>query len=82
MNRRPAMNAPAATTADTRAATRAASVSTKSPWCQSPDLTLYAAAYAAVAESHAAELATLDRALLDAGLGTRPTELSEKFADD
>jgi predicted nucleic acid-binding protein len=44
------------------------------------DLTLYDAAYAAVAENRAAELATLDRALLDAGLGTRPTELAEKFS--
>src|SRR5918996_63463 len=33
------------------------------------DLTLYDAAYAAVAESREATLATLDSALLDAGLG-------------
>lgn len=40
------------------------------------DLTLYDAAYAAVAESREARLATLDRALLAAGLGKRPSELS------
>jgi predicted nucleic acid-binding protein len=39
------------------------------------DLTLYDAVYAAVAESRHAELATLDRALLEAGLGRRPSEL-------
>src|SRR5215212_5575044 len=39
------------------------------------DLTLYDAAYAAVARSRSAELATLDRALLDAKLGSRPSEL-------
>jgi predicted nucleic acid-binding protein len=38
-------------------------------------LTLYDAAYAAVAQSRSAELATLDRALLDAKLGNRPREL-------
>ncbi|MBS1878319.1 MAG: PIN domain-containing protein [Actinobacteria bacterium] len=36
------------------------------------DLALYDAAYAAVAESNDAELATLDSAPLDAGLGARP----------
>jgi predicted nucleic acid-binding protein len=40
------------------------------------DLTLYDAAYAAVAQSQVAKLATLDSALLDAGLGTRPSELA------
>ncbi len=40
------------------------------------DLTLYDAAYAAVAQSRVAKLATLDSALLDAGLGTRPSELA------
>lgn len=39
------------------------------------DLTLYDAAYAAVAQSRSAELATFDRALLDAELGSRPSEL-------
>jgi predicted nucleic acid-binding protein len=43
------------------------------------DLTLYDAAYAAVAEGREAELATLDRALLKAGLGVRPAELAKKF---
>ena len=38
-------------------------------------LTLYDAAYAAVARSHGAELATMDRALLRAGLGKRPSEI-------
>lgn len=38
-------------------------------------LTLYDAAYAAVAKSRNATLATLDRDLLDAGLGSRPSEL-------
>jgi predicted nucleic acid-binding protein len=38
-------------------------------------LTLYDAAYAAVAESREAALATLDHELLEAGLGTRPSEL-------
>ena len=36
------------------------------------DLTLYDAAYAAVARARGAELATLDRALLRSGLGRRP----------
>jgi predicted nucleic acid-binding protein len=39
------------------------------------DLTLYDATYVAIAESHGAELATLDQELLDAGLGVRPGEL-------
>lgn len=39
------------------------------------DLTLYDAAYAAVAKSRNATLATLDRALLQAGLGHRPSEV-------
>lgn len=43
------------------------------------DLTLYDAAYAAVAESREAALATLDRALLDAGLGIRPSELAARL---
>ncbi len=37
------------------------------------DLTLYDAAYAAAATARHAHLATLDRALLDAGLGMRPS---------
>ncbi len=44
------------------------------------DLTLYDAAYAAVAESRGATLATLDRALLRAGLGRRPSELVAELA--
>jgi len=39
------------------------------------DLTLYDAAYAAVAQSRGAKLVTLDRALLAANLGTKPSEL-------
>jgi predicted nucleic acid-binding protein len=46
------------------------------------DLTIYDAAYAAVAESNGAELVTLDRALLGAGLGSRPTELAAKLIDE
>ncbi len=38
-------------------------------------LTLYDATYAAVARSRGTELATLDKALLDAGLGRRPSEI-------
>ncbi len=38
-------------------------------------LTLYDAAYAAVARSRGAELATMDAALLRAGLGRRPSEI-------
>lgn len=44
------------------------------------DLTIYDAAYAAVAQSRSAELVTLDRALLEAGLGRRPSELTEAIA--
>lgn len=43
-------------------------------------LTLYDAAYAAVAQGRAAELVTLDRALLDAELGRRPRELVSAMA--
>ena len=39
------------------------------------DLTLYDAAYAAVAQNRSAELVTLDRALLNAKLGSRPSEM-------
>ncbi len=39
------------------------------------DLSLYDATYAAVAQSRNATLATLDGALLDAGLGVRPGEI-------
>ena len=39
------------------------------------ELTLYDAAYAAVAARRGAQLATLDGALLGAGLGRRPSEL-------
>lgn len=45
------------------------------------DLTLYDAAYAAVAQSRSAELVTLDRALLGAKLGRRPSELANAIAD-
>ena len=38
-------------------------------------LTMYEAAYAATAKARHAELATLDRALLQAGLGRRPSEI-------
>jgi predicted nucleic acid-binding protein len=41
------------------------------------DLTLYDAAYAAVAKRHDAQLATLDDRLLEGGLGHRPAELLE-----
>jgi predicted nucleic acid-binding protein len=41
------------------------------------DLTLYDAAYAAVAQSRSAELVTLDRALLGAKLGSKPSELAD-----
>jgi predicted nucleic acid-binding protein len=43
------------------------------------ELTVYDAAYAAVAESREATLATLDRALLKAGLGSRPSALSQQL---
>jgi predicted nucleic acid-binding protein len=46
------------------------------------DLTLYDAAYAAVAEGRKATLATLDKALLKAGLGTRPSELAARLGDN
>jgi predicted nucleic acid-binding protein len=36
---------------------------------------MYDAAYAAAAKARHAELATLDRALLQAGLGRRPSEI-------
>lgn len=39
------------------------------------NLTLYDAAYAALAEARQATLATLDRQLLAAGLGQRPSEI-------
>lgn len=45
------------------------------------DLTLYDAAYASVARSRAAELVTLDRALLAARLGHKPSELASAIAD-
>ena len=38
-------------------------------------LTMYDAAYAAAAKARHAELATLDRALLQAGLGRRPSQI-------
>jgi predicted nucleic acid-binding protein len=41
------------------------------------DLTLYDAAYAAVARRRGARLATLDAEILEAGLGHRPSELIE-----
>lgn len=44
------------------------------------DLTLYDAAYAAVAKRRGARLATLDRALLKAELGRRPSELADELA--
>jgi predicted nucleic acid-binding protein len=44
-------------------------------------LTLYDAAYAAVAKSRKATLATLDEQLLDAKLGRRPSELTAKLPD-
>lgn len=43
-------------------------------------LTLYDAAYAAVASRRNAYLATLDRKLLGAGLGRRPSELIEELS--
>jgi predicted nucleic acid-binding protein len=42
---------------------------------QRHDLTLYDAAYAAVAKNRYATLATLDAALLHAGLGRRPSDV-------
>ncbi len=43
------------------------------------ELTLYDAAYAAVASKRGAVLVTLDTALLDAGLGQRPSQLAERL---
>lgn len=43
-------------------------------------LTLYDAAYAAVAESRAATLVTVDEALLRAGLGDRPSDVAAGLA--
>lgn len=45
------------------------------------ELTLYDAAYAAVAKNRDATLATLDQGLLKAGLGTRPGELAAGLAE-
>jgi predicted nucleic acid-binding protein len=45
------------------------------------NLTLYDAAYAAVARRRGAHLATLDGELLRAGLGRRPSELVEQLPD-
>lgn len=45
------------------------------------DLTFYDAAYAAVAKTRGAILATLDKELLGAGLGTRPSELEPMLTD-
>lgn len=45
------------------------------------DLTLYDAAYVAVAQCRSAELVTLDTDLLDAKLGRRPNELAEAIAE-
>lgn len=42
-------------------------------------LTLYDAAYAAVARRRGAQLATLDRELLRAGLGRRPSDLAAEL---
>ncbi|MCA1699141.1 MAG: PIN domain-containing protein [Actinobacteria bacterium] len=42
-------------------------------------LTLYDAAYAAVARRRGAHLATLDRKLLRAGLGRRPSDLAAEL---
>ncbi|MEA2025319.1 MAG: type II toxin-antitoxin system VapC family toxin [Chloroflexota bacterium] len=44
-------------------------------------LTLYDAAYAAVARSRGAELATMDKALLKAGLGHRPSEIVARVGE-
>jgi predicted nucleic acid-binding protein len=45
------------------------------------DLTLYDAAYAAVAKRRDAQLVTLDDRLLESGLGHRPAELLELLDD-
>jgi predicted nucleic acid-binding protein len=44
------------------------------------ELTLYDAAYVAVAQSRSAALVTLDRALLEAELGRRPREMVQAIA--
>lgn len=46
------------------------------------DLTLYDAAYAAVARSRGATLVTLDTALLGAGLGKRPSEVVSRLGGE
>lgn len=46
------------------------------------DLTVYDAAYAAVARARDAVLVTLDTALLDAGLGQRPSDLAGRLKRD
>jgi predicted nucleic acid-binding protein len=43
-------------------------------------LTLYDAAYAAVARARGGELATMDEALLGAGLGRRPSEIASSLS--
>jgi predicted nucleic acid-binding protein len=45
-------------------------------------LTIYDAAYAAVAARRGASLVTLDRKLLDAGLGTKPSVLAARIQGD
>jgi predicted nucleic acid-binding protein len=45
------------------------------------ELTAYDAAYAAVARNRKATLVTLDRDLLDAGLGRRPSELAAELGN-
>lgn len=45
------------------------------------NLTLYDAAYAAVAQRRNAHLATFDSKLLTSGLGRKPNELLAEFAD-
>ncbi|MBA3290288.1 MAG: type II toxin-antitoxin system VapC family toxin [Actinobacteria bacterium] len=46
------------------------------------NLTLYDAAYAAVARRRGAQLATLDRELLEAGLGRKPSDLISELPGD
>jgi predicted nucleic acid-binding protein len=46
------------------------------------DLTLYDAAYAAVARARRAELATMDTALLNSGLGRRPSAILADILPD
>ncbi len=46
------------------------------------ELTVYDAAYAAVARNRGAVLATLDHALLAAGLGERPRDVAARLAAD